>query len=357
MLPSCLIISEAVEPLEKTAFNKIGFSGMSNHNVKYEFSPVFIVGAPRSGTTLVAVLLNRHSRIAIPPETQFFTEFSHEYQSLSNPAGEAQKLVELALAHHRISDLNLEPKEVLAELSGEDRPSLPHLFAAVLTAYAKKQNKPRPGEKSPKHLEHVSELQQNFPKGKILCVLRDGRDVVRSLLKTDWAEPGNRRRFGLFCMEWSYLAKLIFSFEKNLPEESFMVVKYEDLLTEPEESLRKICSFLEEDFEKQMMQASGESGVVPEWEGKWKQKAEKMLDPSRAYAWKKQADSRQIWKMNVMMGPELQMAGYEGTELDACPLYLRLAYGIGKIPYLPAMQPISLMGLKIVRRVKGLFGN
>ena len=330
---------------------------MSDHDINVNFSPVFIVGAPRSGTTLMAVLLNRHSRIAIPPETQFFTEFLIEHPPQSVRGHDGTELVELALHHRRISDLKLEKEDVLTELSGDNQPNLTCLFAAILRAYTAKQNKVRPGEKTPKHLEHVPELYQNFPKAKIICVLRDGRDVVRSLLKTDWAEPGNRRRFGLFCMEWSYLARLVLELKKTIPEDRFMVVKYEDLLIEPEENLRNICDFLEENFEEQMLQTSSSSGVVPEWESQWKRKAEKMLDASRAYAWKKQAAAQEIWKMNVMMSPELHMVGYEDTGLASCPWTHRLILRLGKIPYLQGMQPISLFGLKVIRKIRAVFGG
>lgn len=315
------------------------------------FAPVFIVGAPRSGTTLLAVLLNRHSRIAIPPETQFFTEYCLSGQAGELMEGAREEQVASALAFSRIKDLDLTVEDVLNRFGRYDNDHN-GLFRALLETYAEKQQKPRAGEKTPSHLEHVDKLLGFYPEAKVLCIVRDGRDVVRSLVKTTWAEPDNPRRHGLFCMEWSDYAKTAAHYVRSLAKDRFLLVRYEDILTDAENQLRSICSFLREDYEPQMLAVEAGSGVVPEWEAEWKQKAEETIDPSRAFAWRTQADIREIWWMNVMMGPELRIMGYGDTDIDRCPFGLRLQLYLGKTPYLTAMRPVSLLALRLARVVR-----
>ncbi len=318
------------------------------------FSPVFVVGAPRSGTTMLAVLLNRHSLFAIPPETQFFSDFEKSEAGRGLEGASREVKVRMALSYHRIADLGLTSEMVMDKFAFQDN-TVANLFRSILEAYGQRLGKERVGEKSPKHIENVLELLAIYPGAKVLCIVRDGRDVVRSLIKAPWAEPDNPRRFGLFCTVWSDYARLVGQYEKKISGERFKVVRYEEILQHTSEQLKAVCDFLGVAFEPGMLSATLTSGVVPDWEAQWKQKADQMLDPSRAYAWRTQADKREVWQMNVMIGPELDMLGYACTSIVDCPLWLRFVYRVQKVPYLPSMRQISLFGLRLARAVQSVF--
>ncbi|WP_028581045.1 sulfotransferase family protein [Desulfogranum japonicum] len=320
-------------------------------SVESGFKPIFIVGAPRSGTTMLAVLLNRHSHIAIPPETQFFSEYIQETDVTSFARKSRLGNVEDAASFNRISDLGLSVEEIMAEY--ELLPNEPAcLLQAILAAYTAKCGKKRAGEKSPRHLEYVPHILSLYPEAKVICIVRDGRDVVRSLVKTPWAEPGNPRRKGLFCMQWTEYANKIIEYRNTLPSEKFRVFRYEDVLTSGEEVLREICQFIDERFEIEMLQAGQGSGVVPGWETRWKGKAEDGLDPSRAGAWRRQASTREICWLNMFMGKELGLMGYKDTTLKECSIWLRCLIWLQILPYRRIMQPVSLLGLRLIRVLK-----
>jgi hypothetical protein len=313
------------------------------------FSPIFIVGAPRSGTTLLAVILDRHPHIAVPPETQFFTEFLP--WARQKPGLETkEKKIHAALAYPRMQDLGLDFETVFSIFKVHDN-TFEGLFRSVLEAYAREKNAIRAGEKSPKHLAHVPVILEHFPKAKIICLVRDGRDVVLSLMKVAWAEPGNPRRFGLFCSEWNHFARMTQKYLKTLPASRFHLVKYEDILCRPEKKLHEICAFIGEPNISELLQPRKNAGAIPEWEMGWKGKAANALDPKRAEAWRRHSDPRVIWRMNSMMKKGLTHMGYPDTENRKCPLYLQLLYTIQNIPYLPMVRPASVFGLKIARRL------
>lgn len=315
-----------------------------------EFKPLFIVGTPRSGTTLLSTLLDRHSKICIPPETQYFTEFCNKVSRSQADEWSKTELINAAVTNRRICDLELSNQEVYAFFSKYEK-SLPNLLRAILEAYTERYGKVIAGEKSPKHIEHVFEILNAFPNAKIICIIRDGRDVVKSLLKVGWAEPGNPRRLGLFCNEWSDDAALTSRLQSTFGEEIFLTVKYEDILAEPEKNLEKICRFIGVDFETNQLDFTEKSQVVPDWEKEWKSNSSLSLDMSRVGAWRKSKDLYQIWLMNWMMGEMLERYGYQDTDLTGCSLTTRCRIILLAIPYSRIMRPISLFGLKVFRKM------
>lgn len=314
------------------------------------FPPVFIVGAPRSGTTLMAVLLDRHSNIAIGPETQFFTEFIPRNWAQSTPKTYEQ-LVDSALDFKRIADFSLDRNQLLHHFKKYEL-SFANLLRAIIEVHAIRNSKLRPGEKSPKHLQHVPRILDQFPESKVICVLRDGRDVVRSLLETSWAIPGNPRRLQLFCIRWNDAVEKTIHYERTLPPNRFMTVKFEDILRQPRPELEKICDFIGEEFESTQLEVAQTSSVIPDWEKKWKNRATEMLDPGRIEAWRGSSDQKQIWVMNSMMGTMLERVGYLDTKLEGCSPVMRTKLFIQKIPYLQKMRKISALSLKVLKRLK-----
>lgn len=314
------------------------------------FAPIFVVGAPRSGTTMLAVLLGRHANIAMPPETLFFTDFLPRAKADGSLATREQKLA-AALAHHRIKDLGLAREEVLPIFQQHEN-TFESLFQSLLEAYARRKGAGRAGEKTPKHIEHVPHLLRTFPEAKVICIVRDGRDVVISLLKVPWAEPGNPRRLGLFCTEWNEYARMALDYQKNLSSGQFFLVRYEDVLREPEANLRALCSFINEPYDQGLLDPERGAEAVPHWESEWKAKAAKALDPSRIEAWRRHPDQKLVWRMNALMGSVLRRFGYPETSLSGCPLYLRLIHRIQNLPYPRKIRPFSLLGLRLLRKLK-----
>jgi hypothetical protein len=318
---------------------------------KMEFlPPIFIVGVPRSGTTLLAVLLDRHSNIAIGPETVFYTKFLPKTWVKRTPET-YEELVDSALAFKRIADFNFARDELLHHFKQYEL-SFANLLRAIIEVYAIRNSKLRPGEKTPVHLWYVPTLLDEFPESKVICILRDGRDVVRSLLEAPWARQGHPRRLRLFCIRWNDAVEKIIHYQKTLPPNRFMLVKFENVLRQPREELEKICAFIGEAFEPTQLEPTQSSSVIPAWEEQWKQKAAKMLDPGRIEAWRRSANQEQIWIMNSMMGDMLERIGYADTKLDGASPAIRAKLFLQRIPYLKRMQKISALTLKGLKKLK-----
>src|SRR5437773_2004042 len=136
----------------------------------------FIVGCPRSGTTMVQQALNRHSQIAIPPETKFF--FSFFGHSRSQQVRHLERL-------NADLGIKLPPPATRLQSLTEGRDFYESMARRYVDRFPNKKVTWF-GEKTPEHTGHLSSIRQMFPKAKIIVLCRDGRDVALSLTKVPW---------------------------------------------------------------------------------------------------------------------------------------------------------------------------
>ena len=282
-----------------------------------EFSPVFIVGCERSGTTLLSVLLDRHSKLAVTPETHFFPRVYERYRSDSQ-LDSREKLVQAFFNERFCSELELDQEGLISRY--KDHPAdFAGLLRAALEEYAAQRNVSHVGEKTPGHLAYVDQIVQWYPHARVVGIVRDGRDVVRSLLKVGWTQKNLR----LQSMVWRWAAREGIRLTKWFPNQ-YLQVRYEDLLRHPRETLTQIDQFIGIDFEEGQLSPQEKSGVVLSHESDYKGKATKELDPSRIGAWESQTNKHERWLMNSMMGRQLRQHGYDKTDLEGCPVWLRV---------------------------------
>lgn len=287
-------------------------------------SPIFIVGCPRSGTTILAALLNLHTNIAAATETHFFNFISKQRKYKWKEFDENQ--MKLMLDEARIIDfckhLEIDPELLIkyfmesfdsAELSeGATQKTefyKKKVFDVFIRALLEKKKKERFCEKTPQHLYNVEEILKLYPEAKFIHLVRDGRDVVNSLMKMPWRPNGllNNSRF------WKkYIARGL-KLSSKIDSSNFLTVKFEDLLQDPETVLRNICEFLDLAYQKSILyksQTSTES-VFTEWESNWKHKSKSDLDPKRIGAWKKELSDQDQALLGWHQYQYLNKLGYE----------------------------------------------
>ena len=172
-------------------------------------SPFFIIGSPRSGTTLLERMLNRHSQIFIPPETEFFHALRYALSDKERAIENPKKFLDFAAAYSKwqalkligITDADLRD---IANHSSNYRDFF-LLLLGKLAGRARKTNSIFIGEKSPLHLHHTSLIRQLFPTARFIATVRDGRAVVVSRMK----HPHWNRNLVTFSREWVKDSKMI----------------------------------------------------------------------------------------------------------------------------------------------------
>lgn len=220
-----------------------------DESTPHQEGPVYIGGLDRSGKTTMAGFLGSHPRIAIPAVgSNMWTYFYRRYGDLSEERNLDACLD--ALWHYKhVRFLDPDIAEVRRRFLAGQRKTYAELFGLILAQFAEKLGKPRWGAQTGLIERYAPELFAAYPGLKVVHMLRDPRDRYEASLAL-W--PDGKGRAGGAAARWLYSENLARRNERRFPG-SYLVVRFEDLITGPEKVLRDVCDFLSEDFDPVMM--------------------------------------------------------------------------------------------------------
>ncbi len=283
-------------------------------------SPVFIAGAGRSGTTLVADMLGLHPRISPIYETGFVIGVMEMLFKPSQrpPARQAAHLTKfmkewtksLPLRPHNKGDherYHHGPHYVLfdqpfamarteelaaAVLTGESSSGFRAFLLALFMEHCRLDHKPRWVNKTPAYVHQLPLLLRLFPTMRFIHCVRDGRDVACSVTARPWGPKTHREAADW----WAGKAREAAAFQKKHPQRC-LLVRYEDVLQTPEETLGRILAWLgEEGDPAEIMRHYQDEGV--------------RLDPSRIGQWTETFSREDIAAFDELAGDLLAQFGY-----------------------------------------------
>lgn len=252
----------------------------------------------------MAAMLDRHSRVAVPPETHFFTNICPILRAteIADPA----TLVERFANGDRSRDLQLSRTELLRRLARTE-PTWANLLLTALKLYAENRGKDLVGEKTPPHWQFVPRILRLFPDSRVIWVVRDGRDAVLSLIKTPWKRHSN---LSIHAWKWRRAMEFMLTSEAQYPNRIFRI-KFENLVMNTKTELSRACDFIGIGFEPQQLDPAVHTDVVPQWELPWKDRALSAPDPSRLGAAKRELSSERLQLLNSIMKPTMGRLGYD----------------------------------------------
>lgn len=270
--------------------------------------PIFVLGCPRSGTTLLGLMIHAHPRLAMPPENRFLINAWRRRARFGDLRSEQQRRDLAGLITQKgskIRDLGLKPAEV-ERLIVEGPPTMGSAFGIVFREYARNHGKARWGDKRPAYAAEVDVLLRLFPDAQIVHIIRDGRDNVASLKRMPWwyiDSLGSMATWALseYCMRRD---------RKRLPKDTFHVVRYENLVADPRAVLQELCEFLDEEFDEAMLEPHKVRDVVPERKT-WHQNLSSEVNSSAVESWRTGLEPWELGLMELVLGRALKRNGYE----------------------------------------------
>lgn len=270
-------------------------------------TPFFIVGAGRSGTTLLRLILAGHSRLHILPETWFIRPMVRELP-LTEPLTPAQveRSVSLMVQDYRWPDMGISSDELHRRAVALDRPSLKDIIGIVYQHHLTVTGKQRSGDKTPIYIDVIPQIGTLYPAAKFIHLIRDGRDVAISNIDIGWDRYYERGNF-----EWT-LAMAKRREYLDLPYARFILdVRYEDLVTELEATVRKVCAFLGEDFEPTMLDFRDRTTLIPARERHIHGKLGQPVTSDAVAVWRRKLNMAECFAIEACLHNDLAQLGYE----------------------------------------------
>ncbi len=279
---------------------------MNTHNV---VAPFFIVGSGRSGSTLLRLILSSHSRITIPPETWFILPLIEKIPLTSILTRmEVEEAVAIITSHYRWPDMRIDKKELYSWARALDKPRLRDILNLIYNYHLKLENKCRWGDKTPPYIKILPDLLLLYPEAKFINIVRDGHDVAKSFQNKGW----NGKWLFRNIVEWkeSIIQYNLYK-ATNLADRIFEV-KYEDLVLYTEKTVKKLCSFLEENFEPNMLNWESQAQEkIPKRELHIHEKIFRRPQKSDVLKWRKELSLREIFTIESYLNKELKSLDYD----------------------------------------------
>jgi Sulfotransferase family len=272
--------------------------------------PVIVLGVGRSGTTLLRVMLDRNSELAIPYESFFVPQLAHRH-------GRRPRLDEFLDDLGRLRtlyDWGIAPDDVKPRL--REGMTTSEAIAAIFETYAERHGKPRWGDKTPLYMQQLPLLERLFPEAIWIHLVRDGRDAALSFLELPegfsgktWAQP---RTVAQFAARWRTEIKAA----RRLGRQAggrYLELRYEDLVAEPERELRGVCQHASVPWEADMLDHTrvSDTANMPEHRNLAQPPTPGLRD------WRSQMSREEALAFEQVAGDVLQGSGYELLEPDA----------------------------------------
>lgn len=280
-----------------------------------EPEPVFVVGMNGSGTSMLIDCLGNHPLLfAAVRETRTIPRFIttvDRYGDLAEDKNFA-KLWRSFADTPAFAIINEGKPPELPQNWREFPRSLAAVLDAVFRHFAAQQGKIRWAEKTPQHVQHLDALHRLFPRAKFVHIIRDGRDCAASFHRR-W-----RRSPELTVYRWKHVVKTGRNSGRSLGN-SYMEVRYEELTSNPEQWMRKICEFIDLPFDQRVLLSRRPQSEKPITSGG--------IESSNS-RWQKYFSEDELRRLERISGKYLKELGYEPEycEDNSDPNTLLLSY-------------------------------
>ena len=273
---------------------------------------VFVVGCPRSGTTLLQRILDHHPQLAVTNDSHFIPRAVRGIDAdASTPL--TPDLVDRVVEYRRFHRLGVDEATARAAASGAE--TYAGFVGALYDVVAGQAGKPLAGEKTPDYVRSLPLLHRVFPDARIVHIVRDGRDTALSLL--DWATPtkgpGKLALWGseplaVAALWWAWQAGAGRRDGNAIGPDRYLEIRYEDLVLEPDRVMRAVSGFLDLDFTSEMLDYH--VGRVKDSEGRSAKSA--WLPPTPGLRdWRIKFSDDDLALFEVLVGDVLTSFGYE----------------------------------------------
>ncbi|MEX0660703.1 MAG: sulfotransferase [Candidatus Woykebacteria bacterium] len=275
---------------------------------------IFIGGCPRSGTTMLGAMLGTADEAMTTPESHFKQTILLKSLINTEKGINSQKFVQTLKNSFRfkIWDIDIPSFNFPNHMKAADYQNF--LYALVDT-YSIKHNSQKWVtwiDHTPQNFQEGATLLKTFPNAKFIHIIRDPRAIFSSVINVDWG-PVIAEETAIW---WSHKISYALAFQHRYPDKC-LLVRYEDIVQNTEESLVEICDFTGLHYRSEMI--LGQGFKLPKYTNLQHQLVGGAPDSSRLDKWKVNLDPQDIKKIENLLGDMMGLFGYEKTNIEVKP--------------------------------------
>ena len=282
-------------------------------------APVFVLGCPRSGTTLLYhMLLSAGNFVVYRAESQVFNLLEPRFGDL-RVARNRRRLLEAWENSSLFTKTGLDAKQVEEDVMAHCE-NAGDFLRIVMESMAKKQGVGRWAETTPDHLLALPRIKQTIPNALVIHIIRDGRDVALSLEKQQWIRPfpwDHGKELQTAALYWEWIVNQGRSLGRALGTD-YKEVRYEDLVADPRSTLTEVGEFIGQELNYDQIQRVG-IGSVSRPNTSFGERKDAGFHP--VARWKKSLSKQQLGEIEGLIGGTLDALGYprEATQQSEKP--------------------------------------
>ena len=288
--------------------------------------PIFILGNPRSGTTLLRLMLTCHREVVVPPECGFAVWLWEKYRGWDRSTAAAMigPFVDDVAAARKFDTWGIGQGELTEALAAAPPGSYAEAASRVYECYGRRRGRSfaRWGDKNNLHVDHVATIDAIFPRAFFVHIVRDGRNVACSYKDLHAAHIESRYAPRLpwkaadVAGDWQAANAKIDAACRELDAARVFRIRFEDLVTDTEASLRALCEALGEDFDPAMLdyhRQNARQELEPAELLPWKRKTLQPPIPAEVDRFRRELERDEIAAFERVAGATLEQYGYPLT--------------------------------------------
>jgi Sulfotransferase family len=282
---------------------------------------LFIVGCPRSGTTLLGRMVDAHPDIAVIHEGRFAPDWFERRRGLTADGFVTPELIDRLLGHPPFANVSVGREELERLLGYGGRATYADFVAGIFDLHGRAHGKRLVGDKTPHYVRSLPTIHALWPAARIVHLIRDGRDVAQSVLgwKKVTERGGSVARYSAFREDrvatvacwWEWLVRLGREDGAALGPATYHEIRYEALVAEPAAQCERLCAFLDVPYDDRMLDFhQGRERDDPGLDAK---KAWRPVTPGLR-DWRSQMSPADVERFQAAAGGLLDELGYEAGD-------------------------------------------
>ena len=261
------------------------------------------------------LILNAHPHIAIPEEIIYFGSFMagkpiEQWETPGLSSGAYAAFV-TDFVENKCSILDgIDHQEIKQQILASDKRDFCYPYKTMLEAWAGQHGKKRWGEKTPGNLFYADILLKMFPDARFIHMIRDPRAGVSSMMKTTFF-PQDIAFNAMSRRKFMRSGRQIL--ETSVPAAQRLLLRYEDIVTRPDTTVRAICNFIGERFEPAMLSFYKDSSkyMKAEASSSFNKAATKPISAEMLDKWKKNLAMKDVAMVEAICRREMVEFGYD----------------------------------------------